>query len=280
MERGAVDVVEPRAVVAAQDLGGDAGDAPPAPGAGFEPVEFARRRDERRFQAERAQRLGGEATRAEIRQTARRLLRESGPEAVSVSAIARLMGLSGPAIYRYYEGLDALVGAVVAELFGELTAAVEQARDACDPDAPGDRMIAMSRGLRAWAAARPPEFRLLFAAPVAEANLDLDAERRRAGEAFDQVFLTEVEALWDRRPFTVPDLDDLRPGLRAQVIAYTEQKGTTLPPEAAQVFLTCWTRLYGLLVMEALGQLAFAYPDPEPVFESCLDDMAAMLGIA
>lgn len=28
-------------------------------------------------------------------------------------------------------------------------------------------------------------------------------------------------------------------------------------------------RLYGLLVMEALDQLAFAYTDPEPVFEAC-----------
>lgn len=221
-----------------------------------------------------------EATRAEIRQTARRLLVESGPEAMSVSAVARRMGLSGPAIYRYYDSHEALVGAVVADLFAEVTEALERARDAHDPSLPGERLLAMSRGLRAWAAGRTVEFRLLFAAPVHEANRRSDSERQRAGEQFDQVFLREIEALWAERPFPVPDLDALEPALRSQVLAYTERKRTTLPPAAVQVFLTCWTRLYGLLVMEALDQLAFAYTDTEPVFEACLDDLSAMLGIA
>ncbi|MQM27464.1 TetR/AcrR family transcriptional regulator [Glycomyces albidus] len=221
-----------------------------------------------------------EATRAEIRHTARRLLVESGPEAVSVSAIARAMGLSGPAIYRYYGSVDDLMGAVVAELFGELTAAVEQARDALDPAAPGDRLLAMSRALRSWASTRRAEFRLLFAAPVPEANRRPDSERRQAGEHFDRVFLREVEALWAERPFPVPDLDALPAGLRAQVLAYTERKRTALPPAAVHVFLTCWTRLYGLLVMEALDQLAFAYTDPEPVFEAGLAEVGAMLGVS
>ena len=221
-----------------------------------------------------------EATRTEIRQTARQLLVESGPEAMSVSAIARRMGLSGPAIYRYYGSHDELTGAVLADLFGELTAAIEQARDAHDPAAPGDRLLAMSRGLRSWATSRTVEFRLLFAAPVPETDRLPESERRQAGEDFDQVFLREVEVLWAMRPFPTPDLHSLAPALRSQVLAYTERKQTALPPEAAQVFLTCWTRLYGLLVMEALDQLAFAYTDLEPVFEACLDDISAMLGIA
>ncbi len=57
-----------------------------------------------------------------------------------------------------------------------------------------------------------------------------------------------------------------RGGLRVQV-------------RAVQVFLTCWVRLYGLPVMEALDQLAFAYTDPEPLFEARLEDISAMLGV-
>jgi AcrR family transcriptional regulator len=220
-----------------------------------------------------------EATRAEIRQTARQLLVETGPEAMSVSAIARRMGMSGPAVYRYYAGHDDLVGAVIAELFAELTEVLETARDACGADAPGDRLLAMARALRAWATGHAVEFRLLFAAPVPEGNRRPDSERQRAGEQFDRVFLAEVEAVWAERPFPAADLDGLDPGLRLQVTAYTERKGTALPPAAVQVFLTCWVRLYGLLVMEALDQLAFAYTDPEPLFEACLEDISAMLGV-
>ncbi|SDK54229.1 transcriptional regulator, TetR family [Glycomyces sambucus] len=220
-----------------------------------------------------------EATRDEIRRTARALLIEAGPQAMSVSAVARRMGLSGPAIYRYYAGHDELVGAVIAELFAELGAAIEQARDD-GPASPAERLPAMARGLRAWATSRPVEFRLLFAAPIAEANRAPESERQRAGEHFDELFLREAEALWAERPFPVPDLREADPGLRAQVLAYTERKGTSLPPAAVQVFLTCWTRLYGLLVMEALDQLAFAYTDPEPVYEACIAEVAALLGIA
>jgi hypothetical protein len=89
----------------------------------------------------------------------------------------------------------------------------------------------------------------------------------------------EVEALWAERPFPVPDLNQLEPDLRSQVLAYAHRKRTTLPPAAVEVFLICWTRLYGLLGMEALDQLAFAYTDTEPVFESCLDDISGLLGI-
>lgn len=38
----------------------------------------------------------------------------------------------------------------------------------------------------------------------------------------------------------------------------------------ARPFLSCWIRLYGLLCMEVLHQLDFAYTDLEPVFEECL----------
>ena len=219
------------------------------------------------------------ATEAEIRDTARQLLIQSGPDAMSVNAVARNMGLSGPAIYRYYSSHDELVGAVIADLFTELADAVRKAGTDPVDTGSGARLLAMSRSLRAWSGAHPNEFRLLFATPIPEANRHPASVRRQAGESFDEVFINEVEALWREHPFPVPDLEQAAPSLRRQVLDYTERKGTSLPPAAAQVFLSCWTRLYGLLVMEALGQLAFAYSDPEPVFEQCLREFCDLLGI-
>ncbi|HXB48826.1 MAG TPA: helix-turn-helix domain-containing protein, partial [Streptosporangiaceae bacterium] len=42
------------------------------------------------------------ATTQEIIQTARRLLVQQGPDAVSLRAIAREMGMTAPALYRYF----------------------------------------------------------------------------------------------------------------------------------------------------------------------------------
>lgn len=65
----------------------------------------------------------------EIIATARLLLEKDGPSAISVRGIARQVGVTGPAIYRYYPSLDALMSALNESVISELCAAVESARD-------------------------------------------------------------------------------------------------------------------------------------------------------
>ena len=70
------------------------------------------------------------ATEAEIKATARRLLVEEGVEALTLRAIAREMGMSAPALYRYFDSHEALMEAVVQDLLDELVAVLQAARDA------------------------------------------------------------------------------------------------------------------------------------------------------
>jgi len=60
------------------------------------------------------------ATSQEIVQTARKLLVEQGIAAVSLRAIAREMGMTAPALYRYYDSHEELIRHVVADIFTEL----------------------------------------------------------------------------------------------------------------------------------------------------------------
>ncbi|WP_063061455.1 TetR/AcrR family transcriptional regulator [Nocardia sienata] len=220
------------------------------------------------------------ATLKEIHEAVRTLLVEQGPAAVTVNAVARQVGMSGPALYHYYAGLDALVGAVTADFFDELAAAMEQARDA-RADAPvGERILAACRAMRAWAITHPAEFGWIFAAPITPANRQPESARHRAGQRFERVLLDLTVELWQTRPFPVPDTADLPESLREQLNAYSATIGEQLPPAAAHVFLSCWIRLYGLLCMEVLHQLDFAYSDLEPVYEECLHDLTGILGLA
>ena len=59
------------------------------------------------------------ATMEEITATARRLLVEQGPEAMSLRAIAREMGMTAPGLYRYYSSREELLRHVVASMFGQ-----------------------------------------------------------------------------------------------------------------------------------------------------------------
>jgi AcrR family transcriptional regulator len=220
-----------------------------------------------------------QATLEEIHAAARRLLVEQGSAAVTINAVARQVGMSGPALYHYYAGHDELVGAVTAGFFRELAAVMEQARDTCTGAPIGYRILAVCRAMRAWAIAHPAEFGWIFASPIAPPNRRPDSARHQAALRFEQVLLDLTVELWRTRPFPVPDLADLPASLRGQLTAYSAAIDGRLPPEAAHVFLACWIRLYGLLCMEVLHQLDFAYTDLEPVFEECLRDLAVALGI-
>lgn len=219
------------------------------------------------------------ATVAEIHAAARTLLIDKGSAAVTVNAVARQVGMSGPALYHYYDNHDALVGAVTAEFFDELTAVMEQARDA-QADAPvGDRILVVCRAMRAWAVTHRAEFGWIFAAPISPANRNTDSGRHRAGRRFEQVLLELTVELWQTRPFPVPELGDLPGSLAEQLDTYSARTDHRLPPAAAHVFLTCWIRLYGLLCMEVLHQLDFAYSDCEPLYEQCLGEIGRALGL-
>src|SRR2546423_10220922 len=60
------------------------------------------------------------ATIDEIIQTARQLLVKDGPEAVSLRAIAREMGMTAPGLYRYFGSYEELHRYLCANIFTEL----------------------------------------------------------------------------------------------------------------------------------------------------------------
>ena len=56
----------------------------------------------------------------EIKETARTLLVAHGIDGLGLRAVAREMGMTAPALYRYFASLEDLVEHVVADLYDEL----------------------------------------------------------------------------------------------------------------------------------------------------------------
>ena len=221
-----------------------------------------------------------ETTLVEIRSVARRLLVAEGSAAVTFNAIAREMGMSGPALYRYYDSQADLVEALRVEFYGELIGEMRRAGEQEPTDRPGRRLLAISRALRAWAIAHRAEFSWLFASPApVRGEPRCDPAASETGQAFGKVFLEQIVAIWQTQRFPIPNLEEMDPSLAAQLDAYSDKIGGCLPPEAAYVFLSCWMRLYGLLCMEILNQIGFAFSDLEPVFEECLQELCGLLDI-
>jgi len=225
------------------------------------------------------------ATVTEIKDTARRILVAEGPDGLSLRAIAREMGMTAPALYRYFPSREDLIGALIADLYDELTAAISTAAGTAgvaggmgggDPRA---GITAASRAFRAWALAHPREFGLLFGSPIPgiDAHSD-DSPAGLASERFGQVFGDLVARIYLTGPFPVPAEDEMDPELRRQLRDWCSGLPVELPVGAGQVFLSCWIRLYGMVAMEVFGHLQFALPDAEPLFEAELRDLAVKLG--
>lgn len=227
------------------------------------------------------------ATVAEIKDTARRILVAEGPDGLSLRAIAREMGMTAPALYRYFPSREDLVIALIADLYDELVEAMVAARDAAaaagsEPGVP-DELLPLggaSRGFRRWALANRREFGLLFGSPIPGVEIeksDDDDPAHQAAHRFGQVFGELVGGLYLSRPFPVPADEDIPPPLRAELANWSQAFPVPLPLGAAQVFLSCWIRLYGAVAMEVFGHLRFALTDAEPMFELELRDLGSKL---
>jgi AcrR family transcriptional regulator len=217
------------------------------------------------------------ATLSEIKQSARRLAVEGGPPAISLRAIARDLGLSAAALYRYFPSLEALVGEVCTDLYDELRDAVSAA--GAEEQAAGPQLIAMARGFRRWSIAHPQEFALLFGTPVpGVTELDEACDGPdHPGARFGAVFMEPFARLW--RDLDLParlaeaDEQELVENLAPMYVAH----GNALPPSAMQAVLVGWIRLYGLVALEVFGHLRWAVNDVEPLFEAELAAFVSQL---
>ncbi len=228
------------------------------------------------------------ATTQEIIQTARRLLVEHGQDDVSLRAIAREMGMTAPALYRYFGSHEELLRNVVADIFAEIADHLRSAIHAAagpagpqltQPEIMAVKLIAACREFRAWALAHVPEFSMLFGSPVPGHDLIHDDPMTECGRQFGQVFLELFRDLYRKRPFEIPADEDIQPALREQLQRYRALTDSDLPLGALQTFLRCWVLLYGTVSLEVFGHLRFALDDPAPMFELMLASLAPMIGL-
>ena len=225
------------------------------------------------------------ATSQEIIQTARQLLLSEGGAGLTLRAIAREMGMTAPALYRYFGSHEELIKHVIADIFTELTSGIRGAIASADAESGGDmtaKVLAACWEFRRWSLSHPREFELIFATPLPGLHVQHDEITAESGGQFGNTFYALMLELYRKQPFPVPPDDEIEPGLAGQLVRYRDglgQLAVGLPLGLLLVFLRCWVRLYGIVSLEVFGQLSFALDDAEPMFELMLAEMAPMVGL-
>jgi AcrR family transcriptional regulator len=222
------------------------------------------------------------ATTGEIKETARRMLVAEGPEAVSLRAIAREMGMTAPALYRYFGSREDLFRHVCGDIFSEIATGIRAASARAAEEPGGDvtaKLIAACREFRHWALTHREEFGLLFGTPLPGLEPLHNDKTDECAMEFAGSFIGLFLELWQRHPFPVPADEQIEPGLVAQLTRYVGALGVDLPIGAALIFLRCWVRLYGMVSLEVFGHLHFALDDAAPMFEITLAELAGLVGL-
>ncbi|MFD0891211.1 TetR/AcrR family transcriptional regulator, partial [Streptosporangium algeriense] len=98
--------------------------------------------------------------RAEIKECAWEQIATAGASALSLNAIAKRMGMSGPALYRYYAGRDDLITELVGDAYRSLA-------DTLRPlSREGAGLEALAHAIRRWALEDPQRYLLIYGTPV------------------------------------------------------------------------------------------------------------------
>lgn len=225
----------------------------------------------------------------EIKRTARSLLRAQGPTAMSLRAIAREMGMSAPALYRYFPSHEELASALVCDLYDEVADAMAAVRDALPADQPQARLMYASCTFRDWSVANPHEFGLVFGTPLPALTDLADGHEERpehlAGMRFGMIFTEAFLQVWRAAPFEVLPDDALPEALLSQLRPYRATLAGLIPDAedvpigAIHAFLECWVLLYGLVAMEVFQHLHFCLADVSPFFDLTMSSIGGRLGM-
>lgn len=120
------------------------------------------------------ERRRGEVT-AALLAAAKRELARTGAAGLSVRAVARDMGMSPSALFRYISGRDELLTLLIIEAYDDLGDHVEAVERAVPRSDLRGRWRAIATSFREWAREHPHEYALLYGSPVPE--YDAPAER-------------------------------------------------------------------------------------------------------
>ncbi|MEU5623563.1 TetR/AcrR family transcriptional regulator [Streptomyces tendae] len=199
--------------------------------------------------------------RAEIKEHAWEQIATAGASALSLNAIAKRMGMSGPALYRYFDGRDELITELIRDAYRSQADAFRAAAEA------GADLAGLAHALRAWALDDPQRYFLIFGTPVPGYRAPDDITGIAA-----ETMAVIVDACAALPPGPAPE--GAAVAFDAHLETHRQWAGDRPAPSAAlHRALSFWSRLHGVLSLELAGQFTGMGFDPALLFAAELEDL-------
>ena len=220
------------------------------------------------------------ATVEEIKEVARGLMRAQGTIDVRFTDIAKEMGMTPPALYRYFADRDELLTALITDAYVDLGRSIAGARESMADTDFGGRWLAAATAYRTWALREPQQFAMILGLPVpGYAAPDEGPTTEAARGAMDELahlFVNAAQAKKLRRPLVRVVSSALA---RCQKDKHPELEGL-VSPETFQAMLHAWATLHGITSLEAYGHLDWLEPEArDSLFLSTVEMVACSSGL-
>ncbi len=196
-----------------------------------------------------------QATLNEIKEVARRQMAQQGEAALSLNAIAREMGVTPPALYRYFENRDALVTALIVDAFGALAEALEATEERMHQADYAERFVALGEAYREWAIQNPHDYALIYGTPIPGYHAPPEITVPVASRVLTAFGLFFKEA-WEAGRLTLPTAFVTIPAAlkQAATTAVSNVSKDKQAPAVLLVTLSVRARLHGLVWAELFHQ--------------------------
>jgi AcrR family transcriptional regulator len=219
----------------------------------------------------RRERLRAEAL-ADIRRHGYEQIAAGGPAALSLNGIAKAMGMSGPALYRYFASRDELLATLATESFEDMAQTLEAAASTAAGEPAAARLRAVAGAYRSWARTSPERYRLVFGSTYGSGELDPDRIIPAAARSM-AVLLTGLAELDPGAPG--PRVQP--PALRREIQRWGRDRAgdQVRDPGVLQLGLLAWSRMHGIVSLEIEGFYEQVGVDPGLLFDAEIQHLMA-----
>jgi len=195
------------------------------------------------------------ATIEEIKATAVGLLRQHGSD-LRFADIAREMGMTAPALYRYFSDRDELLSALMVDGFAEMSDALGAALDSVADDDLAARVRAAAVAYREFAKADPSRFSLLFGLPNPDWGRHAEHSSGPAAGTTMATLERLVQSLVERGIAITPLVGEVGPTWADEASTTAQRSdGARIPADAYQALLQFLASVHGWACLENFDHL-------------------------
>ncbi|WP_030572158.1 TetR/AcrR family transcriptional regulator [Streptomyces aureocirculatus] len=217
--------------------------------------------------------------RAEIKEAALEQIRAGGAPALSLNAVAKGLGLTGPALYKYFRRRDDLLTELIRDGYDAAAAAMSDAADHTAGAPPRERLHALATAFRTWATGAPHVYQLLAGTPSPGYQAPPETVARARAVLGP---LLGVLGQGDCRGAALALRAEMRFWLNGSPPVEEWVRSWAPDADAATALagtVTAWARLHGVVGLEVQGLFQGMGHRPGTLLHAEMEDLADAMGL-